>query len=146
MRAGRFVGIGAAGLILFGVAAVFWAIQLPDAVVVVPLVLGGLVLLAGLWVLVRPPVLLRLRADDLEVRGLRTPWSDITEVGRVETTHGEAIVLRTRQRDNSILLPLSWLPPGRIEQLETDLRDHLNRANGYTIWDGTAGAETDRGE
>lgn len=142
MRAGRFLGILAAGLIILGVAAVLWALGLPDVAVSVFLSLGGLVALAGLWILARPPKVARLRDQDIEVRGLRTRWTDITEVGRVDTTHGEAIVLRTKQPDQPILLPISWLAPGQAEQLETALRDKLNAAHGYTIWDGTAPGDT----
>jgi hypothetical protein len=143
MRAGRFLGIPAAGLILLGVAAILWAIGLPSAVIAVFLVLGGLVVLGGLYILARPPVVLTLRDDDIEVRGVRTPWTDVTEVGRVETTHGEAIVLRTKQKEHSILVPISWLAPGQPASLETALRDRLNVAHGYTIWDGTAPADAD---
>ncbi|ADB29399.1 hypothetical protein Kfla_0275 [Kribbella flavida DSM 17836] len=146
MRAGRFLGILAVGLILFGVAAIAWAVGLPDAVVGVFAVLGGLVALAGLWVLARPPVLLKLGEDRIEVRGLKTEWTDVTEVGRVATTHGEAIALRTKHKDGSILIPLRWLAPGRTEQLEQELRERLNTAHGYTIWDGTAGPADDRAE
>lgn len=146
MRAGRFLGIPAAGLILLGVAAVLWAIGLPSAVVAVFLVLGGLVVLGGLYVLARPPVVLKLRDDDIEVRGVRTPWTDVTEVGRVETTHGEAIVLRTKQKEHSVLVPISWLAPGQSAALETELRDKLNAAHGYTIWDGTAPDDADPAE
>jgi hypothetical protein len=146
MRAGRFLGIPAAGLILLGVAAILWAIGLPAAVITVFLVLGGLVVLGGLYLLARPPVVLKLRDDDIEVRGMRTPWTDVTQVGRVETTHGEAIVLRTTQKDHSILVPISWLAPGQAESLETALRDRLNSAHGYTIWDGTAPEDGDRAE
>ncbi|TWD80840.1 hypothetical protein FB561_1935 [Kribbella amoyensis] len=146
MRAGRFLGILAAGLILLGVAAILWAFGVPAAVVAVFLVLGGLVALAGLWILARPPVLLRLSDDRIEVRGLRTEWTDITEVGRAETTHGEAVVLRTKQEDGSILVPLGWLAPAKAGQLETELRDRLNKAHGYTIWDGTAGEDGDPAE
>jgi hypothetical protein len=146
MRAGRFLGIPAAGLILLGVAAILWAIGLPAAVIAVFLVLGGLVLLCGLYILVRPPVVLKLRDDDIEVRGVRTPWTDVTEVGRVETTHGEAIVLRTQQKEHSVLVPISWLAPGQTELLETELRDRLNSAHGYTIWNGSAPEDGDRAE
>lgn len=142
MRAGRFLGILATGLIILGVAAVLWALGLPDVAVSVFVSLGGLVALAGLWILARPPKVARLRDEDIEVRGLRTRWTDITQVGRVETTHGEAIVLRTKQPDQPILLPISWLAPGQTEQLETALRDKLNAAHGYTIWDGTAPEDT----
>ena len=143
MRAGRFLGILAAGLIILGVAAVLWALGLPGVAVSVFVTLGGMIALAGLWILARPPRVARLRDGDLEVRGLRTPWTDITEVGRVETTHGEAIVLRTKNPDHPILLPVSWLAPGKAESLETALRDKLNAAHGYTIWDGTAPEDTD---
>ncbi|MEV0291680.1 hypothetical protein AB0H36_46780 [Kribbella sp. NPDC050820] len=146
MRAGRFVGIPAAGLILLGVAAILWAIGLPGAVVAVFLVLGGLVVLAGLYVLARPPVVLKLRDDDIEVRGVRTAWTDVTAVGRVETTHGEAIVMRTQEKEHSVLVPISWLAPGQVEALETALRDRLNEAHGYTIWDGTAPDDADPAE
>ncbi|MFI7060233.1 hypothetical protein ACIBL3_04565 [Kribbella sp. NPDC050124] len=146
MRAGRFVGIPAAGLILLGVAAILWAIGLPDAVVVVFLVLGGMVLLGGLSVLARPPVVLKLRDDGIEVRGLRTAWTDVTAVGRVETTHGEAIVLRTQEKEHSVLVPIGWLAPGQTESLENALRDRLNKAHGYTIWDGTAPDDADPAE
>ncbi|TCO19101.1 hypothetical protein EV652_11480 [Kribbella steppae] len=146
MRAGRFLGIPATGLILLGVAAILWAIGLPDAVIAVFLVLGGLVVLGGLYILARPPVVLKLRDDDIEVRGVRTPWTDVTEVGRVESTHGEAIVLRTKHKDQPILVPISWLAPGQTALLETALRDRLNAAHGYTIWDGTAPENGDRAE
>jgi hypothetical protein len=146
MRAGRFLGIPAAGLILLGVAAILWAIGLPSAVITVFLVLGGLVVLGGLYVLARPPVVLKLRDDDIEVRGVRTPWTDVTEVGRVETTHGEAIALRTKQKEHSILVPISWLAPGQLASLETAVRDKLNAAHGYTIWDGTAPDDDDPSE
>ncbi|MEU8222672.1 hypothetical protein [Kribbella sp. NPDC048915] len=138
MRAGRFLGILAAGLIILGVAAVVWALGLPGAVVSVFGTLGGLIVLAGLWILARPPLVARLRDRELEVRGVRTPWTDITEVGRVETTHGEAVVLRTKYPDQPVLVPISWLAPGRATELETALRDKLNAVHGYTIWDGTA--------
>ena len=146
MRAGRFLGIPAAGLIFLGVAAIVWALGLPAAVVVVFLILGGLVMLAGLWILARPPVVLKLRDDEIDVRGVRTPWTDITEVGRVETTHGEAIVMRTKQPDHPILVPVNWLAPAQVAPLETALRDRLNAAYGYTIWDGTAPDDPDRAE
>ncbi|MEI8410534.1 MULTISPECIES: hypothetical protein [unclassified Kribbella] len=146
MRAGRFLGIPAAGLMLLGVAAILWAIGLPGAVIAVFLVLGGLVVLGGLYILARPPVVLKLRDDEIDVRGVRTPWTDVTEVGRVETTHGEAIVLRTKQKEHSILVPINWLAPGHPESLETALRDRLNAAHGYTIWDGTASENGDRAE
>ena len=113
MRAGRFLGILAAGLIILGVAAILWALGLPAVAVSVFVTLGGLITLAGLWILIWPPKIAKLRDTGIEVRGVRTPWTDVTEVGRVETTHGEAIVLRTKQPDHSILLPISWLPPGR---------------------------------
>lgn len=146
MRPGRFLGILAAGLIILGVAAVSWALSLPTAVVAVFLGLGGLVALAGLWILARPPVLLRLRPDTVEVRGVRTPWTDITEVARVETTHGEAIALRTKLPEHSLLIPLRWMAPAKAEALQSDLRERLNQANGYTIWDGTAGDTDDQAE
>jgi hypothetical protein len=146
MRPGRFVGVLAAGLIILGVAAIVWAVALPAVVVAVFLALGGLIVLAGLWILARPPVLLKLGPDAIVVRGLRTDWTDITEVSRVETTQGEAIALRTKQPDNSILVPVRWLAPGRAERLEADLRERLNQANGYTIWDGTASDDEDHAE
>ena len=146
MRAGRFLGILAAGLIILGVAAILWAVGLPGVAVSVFLTLGGLVTLAGLWILVRPPIVAKLRDSGIEVRGVRTPWTDVTEVGRVESTHGEAIVLRTTQPEHPILLPVSWLAPGQAETLETALRDKLNAAHGYTIWDGTAPDDNDRAE
>jgi hypothetical protein len=146
MRVGRFLGIPAAGLIILGVAAIVWALGLPAAVIVVFLALGGLVVLTGLWIMARPPVVLKLRDDEIDVRGVRTPWTDITEVGRVETTHGEAIVLRTKKADHSILVPVNWLAPGQVVPLETSLRDRLNAAYGYTIWDGTAPDDSDHAE
>jgi hypothetical protein len=146
MRAGRFLGILAAGLILLGVAAILWALGVPDAVVAVFLVLGGLVAVAGLWILARPPVLLRLTDDRIDVRGVRTEWTDVTEVGRAETTHGEAVALRTKHKDGSILIPLAWMAPGQGERLEEELRERLNKAHGYTIWDGTAGESGDRAD
>lgn len=146
MRAGRFLGILAAGLIILGVAAILWAVGLPGVAVSVFVTLGGLVTVAGLWILARPPIVAKLRDSGIEVRGVRTPWTDVTEVGRVETTHGEAIVLRTKQPDHPILLPVAWLAPGRAEDLETALRDRLNAAHGYTIWDGTAPDDNDRAE
>jgi len=146
MRAGRFLGIPAAGLIILGVAAIVWALGLPAAVVVAFLILGGLVVLSGLWILARPPVVVKLREADIDVRGVRTMWTDITEVGRVETTHGEAIVLRTKQADHSILVPVNWLAPGEVASLETSLRDRLNAAHGYTVWDGTAPDDSDHAE
>ncbi|MGW7682449.1 hypothetical protein ACWGID_17025 [Kribbella sp. NPDC054772] len=146
MRAGRFLGILAAGLIILGVAAVLWALGLPSVAVSVFVTLGGMIAIAGLYILARPPKVARLRDTDIEVRGVRTPWTDVTEVGRVETTHGEAIVLRTKQPEYPILLPVSWLVPGQVTSLENTLRDKLNAAHGYTIWDGTAPDDTDSAE
>ncbi|MGY4768884.1 hypothetical protein ACXC9Q_18375 [Kribbella sp. CWNU-51] len=146
MRAGRFLGVLAAGLIILGVAAILWALGLPAVAVSVFVTLGGLITLAGLWILIWPPKIAKLRDTGIEVRGVRTPWTDVTQVGRVETTHGEAIVLRTTQPDHSILLPIAWLAPGRAASLETALRDRLNAAHGYTIWDGTAPDGNDRAE
>jgi membrane-bound ClpP family serine protease len=146
MRPGRFLGIPAAGLILLGVAAVLWGIGVPTVAVAVFGVLGGLVVLAGLWILARPPVLLRLGSDDVQVRGLRTAWTDITEVGRTGTTQGQAIVLRTKQEQHSVLIPVHWLVPARVDKLETELRERLNTANGYKIWDGTAAEPADPAE
>ncbi|MFC9687275.1 hypothetical protein ACFTSF_01955 [Kribbella sp. NPDC056951] len=138
MRSGRFLGVLATGLIILGVAAITWAFRASGAVIGVFLVLGGLVALAGLWIVARPPVVLRLRDDAIDVRGVKTVWTDVTEVGRVETTHGEALALRTKRPDNTVLLPLAWLSPKQVPVLETTLRDKLNAAHGYTIWDGTA--------
>ncbi|WBQ05216.1 hypothetical protein [Kribbella sp. CA-293567] len=146
MRAGRFLGIPAAGLMLLGVAAVLWGVGVPTAGVAVFGGLGGLVVLAGLWILLRPPVLLKLGSDDVQVRGLRTPWSDVTEVARTASTQGEAVVLRTRKEEHSVLIPVQWLAPGQVDKLEADLRDRLNQANGYTIWDGTAAEPADPAE
>jgi hypothetical protein len=146
MRAGRFLGILAAGLIILGVAAVLWAFGLPGVAVSVFVTLGGLITLSGLWILARPPKIAKLRDGDIEVRGVRTPWIDITEAGRVDTTHGEAIVLRTKQPETPILLPLAWLVPKQVPVLESALRDKLNSAHGYTIWDGTAPDENDPAE
>ncbi|TDW18420.1 hypothetical protein [Kribbella kalugense] len=146
MRAGRFLGILAAGLIILGVAAVLWALGLPAVAVSVFVTLGGMITLAGLWILARPPKVARLRDNEIEVRGVRTPWTDVTEVGRVDTTHGEAIVLRTKQPDHPILLPISWISPKRVPSLETTLREKLNAAHGYTIWDGTAPDDADSAE
>jgi hypothetical protein len=146
MRAGRFLGISATGVILLGVAAVLWAFGVPDAVLAVFVTLGGLVVLGGLWILARPPVLLKLGADDVEVRGVRTAWTDITEVGRVGSTQGEAVVLRTKQSEHSVLIPLRWLAPDQADKLETELRERLNKANGYIIWDGTAAEPNDTAE
>lgn len=119
---------------------------MPDAAVAVFGVLGGLVVLAGLWILARPPVLLRLGSDDVQVRGLRTAWTDITAVGRTGTTQGQAIVLRTKQEEHSVLIPVQWLAPARLDKLEAELRERLNKANGYTIWDGTAAETADPAE
>jgi hypothetical protein len=146
MRPGRFLGILAAGLIILGIAAVLWAFALPDVVVAVFVVLGGLIALAGLWILARPPVLLKLRTDTVEVRGLTTRWTDITEVGRVQTTQGEAVALRTKRAEDTTLLPLHWLAPARAAQLQDELRERLNAANGYTSWDGTAAGSDDQAE
>jgi hypothetical protein len=132
MRAGRFLGIAAVGLILLGVAAVLWV--------------GGLIVLAGLWILARPPVLLKLGADDVDVRGVRTPWTDITEVTQGQTTQGRAIVLQTRKAEHSVVIPLQWLAPDRAAELEQELRERLNKAHGYTIWDGSAGEPGDPAE
>jgi hypothetical protein len=146
MRPGRFVGVLAAGLIILGVAAIVWAVGLPAAAVAVFATLGGLVVLAGLWILAFPPVLVKLGKDDVAVRGLKTGWPEITEVGRVDTTQGPAVALKTKQEDGTILVPLRWLAPGKADKLETDLRDRLNKANGYTIWDGTAPDDADQAE
>jgi hypothetical protein len=133
-------------LILLGVAVLLWGIGLPTSAIAVFGALGGLVVLAGLWVLLRPPVLLKLGSDDVLVRGLRTAWTDITEVGRTTTTQGEAVVLRTKQDEHSVLIPVQWLAPDQLDKLETELRVRLNKANGYTIWDGTAAESADPAE
>jgi hypothetical protein len=146
MRPGRFLGILAAGLITLGVAAVLWGFGLPAAVIAVFLVLGGLIALAGLWILARPPLLLKLREDAVEVRGVATAWTNITKAGLVETTHGEAIVLHSKRADDTTLIPLRWLAPNQAGKLTTDLQERLNAANGYTIWDGTATEPGDRAE
>jgi hypothetical protein len=146
MRAGRFLGIAAVGLILLGVAAVLWAVSAPGAVVGLFLALGAVIVLGGLWILARPPVLLKLGADDVNVRGVRTPWTDITEVSEGQSTQGPAIVLQTKKTEHSVLIPLQWLAPAKAAKLETELRERLNKANGYTIWDGTAGEAGDRAE
>lgn len=138
MRPDRFLGILAVGLIILGVAAILWAFNAPDSLVSVLVALGGLVVLTGLWVLARPPVLLKLGKDSIEVRGVKTAWMEIKTVDLVETTQGEAVALRTKRPDDTTLIPLRWLPPGRQEPLQTDLRDRLNAAHGYTIWDGRA--------
>lgn len=146
MRPGRFLGILACGSIILGVAAVLWAFNIPGSVVSVFAVLGGLIALAGLWILLRPPVLLRLGSDTVEVRGVTTAWTDITAVGRVATTQGEALALRTRRAQDTALIPLQWLAPAGASRLQDDLRERLNRANGYTIWDGSADGPADRQE
>jgi hypothetical protein len=146
MRPGRFLGVLAAGLIILGVAAVLWAFGVPNVAVAVFAVLGGLISLAGLWILARPPVLLKLRSDTVEVRGVMTKWTDITEVGRVATTQGEAIALRTKRPGDTALIPLQWLAPAGAARLQDDLRERLNAANGYTTWDGTAAGPGDHAE
>src|SRR3954469_6373405 len=121
MRPGRFLGILAAGLILLGIAAVIWGFGVPAAVIAVFVVLGGLIALAGLWILARPPVLLKLRADAVEVRGVATEWTSITEAGLVDTTQGQSIALRTKRADDTTLIPLRRLAPGRAGKLTADL-------------------------
>jgi hypothetical protein len=146
MRPGRFLGILAAGSILLGIAAILWAFGVPAAVIAVLAVLGGLVSVAGLWILVRPPVLLKLRDDTIEVRGVTTRWTDIAEAGRVATTHGEAIALRTRRAEDTVLIPMLWLTPAAASRLQDEVRERLNAANGYTVWDGTVPGAGDRAE
>jgi hypothetical protein len=137
MRPDRFLGLFALGLIVLGVAAVLWAVGASDPVIAVILVLGGLVTLAGLWILARPPVLARLDDDGVTVRGVRTAWTDVTGVARTRTTHGEAIAIRSGADDNTVLVPLSWLNATRGPQLETELRERLDASHGYRDWDGT---------
>jgi hypothetical protein len=55
-------------------------------------------------------------------------------------------VLRTKREEHSVLIPVHWLAPARVDKLETDLRERLNAANGYTIWDGTAAEPGDPAE
>jgi hypothetical protein len=146
MRPGRFLGILAAGSILLGIAAILWAFGVPAAVIAVLAVLGGLVSVAALWILVRPPVLLKLRDDTIEVRGVTTRWTDIAEAGRVATTQGEAIALRTKRAEDTLLIPVLWLTPAAATRLQDEVRERLNAANGYTVWDGTVPGAGDRAE
>jgi hypothetical protein len=139
MRPDRFLGLFALGLIVLGIAAVLWAVGTTDTVIAVVGVLGGLVTLAGLWILARPPVLARLDDDGVTVRGVRTAWTDITGVARTRTTHGEAIAIRSGRDDDTVLVPLSWLAQARGTKLEADLRARLDATHGYEDWDGTAG-------
>jgi hypothetical protein len=146
MRPDRFLGLFALGLIILGVAAVLWAVGVADTAVAVILVLGGLVALTGLWVLARPPVLATLDDGGVRVRGLRTEWSDITVVGKVETTQGKALAIRTNRADDTLLIPLRWMKPAQGAKLEAELGERLNAAHGYTEWDGTAGDDPDQQE
>ena len=146
MRPDRFLGLFALGLIILGVAAVLWAVGVADTAVAVILVLGGLVALTGLWVLARPPVLARLDDGGVRVRGLRTEWSDIAVVGKVATTQGKALAIRTKRADDTLLIPLRWMKAAQGAKLETELREWLNAAHGYTEWDGTAGDDPDQQE
>ena len=140
MRPDRFLGLFALGLIVLGIAAVLWAVGGSDTVIAVILVLGGLVTLAGLWILARPPVLARLDDDGVTVRGVRTAWTDITGVARTRTTHGEAIAIRSGNDEHTVLVPLGWLHSTRGTKLEAQLRERLDATHGYTDWDGTAGS------
>lgn len=139
MRPDRFLGLFALGLIVLGVAAVLWAVGAADTVIAVIGVLGGLVTLAGLWILARPPVLARLDDDGVVVRGIRTAWTDITGVARTRTTHGDAIAIRSGRDEHSALIPLSWLAQSRGPQLESELKERLDATHGYEDWDGTGG-------
>jgi hypothetical protein len=131
MRPDRFLGVFALGLIVLGVAAIVWALGAGAAAIAVILVLGGLITLAGLWVLARPPVLAKLDDDAVDVRGVRTRWSDIETAGRVETTQGTALSLRTVRADDTVLIPLRWLAPSRAARLEEEVGERLNTAHGY---------------
>lgn len=116
---------------VLGIAALLWAFGAPDTAIAVVVVIGGLTALAGLWILTRPPVLARLTADGVVVRGVRHQWTDITGVDKVSTTHGEAIALRTENEGHSTLIPLRWLRPRRATALQVEIRDRLNTAHGY---------------
>jgi hypothetical protein len=139
MRPDRFIGVFAVGLIILGVAAMLWAFSVPRPAIAVVLVLGGLVTLAGLWIVARPPLLAKLDDKGVEVRGVRTAWTDVEAVGRVRTNQGAALAIRTVRADDTVLIPLRWLADGRAGALETELGERLNTAHGYTEWDGTAG-------
>ena len=101
--------------------------------------LGGLVVLAGLWILARPPVLLKLGADD--VAGTRAEdrldGHHRGRAGRGRPRAGDRAADQAKD-EHSVLIPLSWLAPAKVDKLEAELRERLNKANGYTIWDGTA--------
>ncbi len=146
MRPDRFLGLFALGLILLGVAAVLWAVGVAAPAIAVMLVLGGLVTLSGLWILARPPVLARLDDDGVAVRGVRTAWSDIKTVGKVATTQGTALALRTKRADDTTLIPLRWMRTADGERIENEISERLNAAHGYTTWDGTAGEDPERGQ
>lgn len=139
MRPDRFLGVFALGLIVLGVAAIVWAFGGAATAISVILVLGGLITLAGLWVLARPPVLARLDSDAVDVRGVRTRWADIETVGRVETTQGTALSLRTSREDDTVLIPLRWLAPARATRLEEEVGELLNTAHGYRPLDSGQG-------
>lgn len=139
MRPDRFLGVFALGLIVLGVAAIVWAFGGAATAISVILVLGGLITLAGLWVLARPPVLARLDSDAVDVRGVRTRWADIETVGRVETTQGTALSLRTSREDDTVLIPLRWLAPARATGLEEEVGELLNTAHGYRPLDSGQG-------
>jgi hypothetical protein len=146
MRPDRFLGVFALGLIIFGVAAVLWGLGAPSAAIAVVLVLGGLATLTGLWIVARPPLLARLDDKGVAVRGVRLEWNDVQDVGRVETTQGPALAIRTARKEDTLLVPLRWLPQTRAGALEKELGERLNTAHGYTEWDGTAGDSPSRGE
>jgi hypothetical protein len=139
MRPDRFLGLFALGLIVLGVAAVVWAFGGGDTAIAVIVVLGGLITLTGLWVLARPPVLARLDDDGVDVRRVRTRWADVEAAGKVETTQGPALSLRTTRADQTIVIPLRWLAASQAGRLTDEIDERLNAAHGYRKWDGTAG-------
>ena len=80
------------------------------------------------------------------MRGVRTAWSDVTAVGRVATTQGAALAVRTKRADDTTLIPLRWMRSADGDRIENEVRERLNAAHGYTEWDGTAGDDADQQE
>lgn len=95
----------------------------------------ALLLINIVFLVTRPPVVVRTTPDDVRVGGRLTvrritmPWSQVEGVD-----HGEGRLFFTRGDETILSFPLAYVGDHR-DELVRDIYDRLNTANGYKRFD-----------
>ncbi len=135
------VVVAALGVVwVVGVAVVELTATGPEGAFVASLAVTGLILVAAVVAIARPPVVLDLSSERYRLRHLRgsgTPtaaWRDVESVVTRPSSAGAMVVFELAGGRQSVL-PLALLG-ARAPEAEREIHDRLNTAHGYRALDG----------